>query len=248
MLNKLYNTLETIPETISSIPTATSIQDVDWLSIAGQSLSCLAPDESDLWKITLYKQGKYIKEQQSLVINFYISTNTAHTLTHTQQHCSQLSICREYRLALFFSLGTKKGTEIELQIVWMEAEGGEKVFFAFFQGLFLHDVFQQLVHSSLKHFCTRRLSAEAAAFSSLKSRTVFRPCQEQVVYRHRMHHIGQLPFFIPFHCKSTKWILMQCSACQQQLLHINSTSHLSVFRLRDSNLVPPWKTDVRFLF
>lgn len=137
MLNKLYNTLETIPETIpaiSSIPTANSIQDVDWLSIAGQSLSCLAPDESDLWKITLYKQGKYIKEQQSLVINFYISTNTA----LTQQHCSQLSICREYRLALFFSLGTKKGTEIELQIVWMEAEGGEKVFFFlhFFKGFF----------------------------------------------------------------------------------------------------------------
>ncbi|KAI4820386.1 hypothetical protein KUCAC02_028366, partial [Chaenocephalus aceratus] len=41
------------------------------------------------------------------------------------------------------------------------------------EGDSLRDLSRQLVHSSLKHFCTKRLTAEAAAFSSLKAGLFF---------------------------------------------------------------------------
>lgn len=93
--------------------------------------------------------------------------------THAHpQHCSQLSICPEYRLALFFSSGTKKGTEMELQIDWTEAEGGA-VFFCFFQGLFFMIFLGSWFIPVWSTSCMRRLTAEAAAFSSLKAGLFF---------------------------------------------------------------------------
>lgn len=94
--------------------------------------------------------------------------------------------CTDY--TSFFSLVTKEETERtrdRLNRGRGGEEGGGRSFF--FPRAFLHDLSWQLVHSSLKHICTRRLTAETAAFLSLDFDLAGKD-----VYLHWMHHIGPL--------------------------------------------------------